>query len=202
MRILLFIASFLLLCTFPLAQSFSIVKGSVQGVSIVGDVVEARDSKLSASEFTKDTKLQLSDGWVWLGGETTLYVDNFEQFSGEDETAFVGNFRLNGSVDFKLEKLSEIGFFNITTTGASLDIFSKHFYVETSGKITYVECYDGKITMTNSDTMKDTVLEAGFRAKVFGQDGDTNLLIEIVPLSEEQKLQSEKRITIVSPTLS
>ena len=43
--------------------------------------------------------------------------------------------------------------------------------------------------------MKDAVLEAGNRAKIFGQEGETNLLIEITPLTEEQKVAAKARLT-------
>ena len=223
MKIQLFIMTFLLLLSPSFAQTYSVVKGSVYGVSSKYDVIERANSKMNAGIFEKGTKLHLTEDWgictikdkgrahmffsnkmhVWIGGKTTLWIDNFEQFVDKDENGkvipddggFVGNFRVNGDVDFKLTKLSDSGYFNISTNGASLDVKSKRFYVSTFNNLTTIECYDGEITMTDSETLKDTILKAGESANVYGKDGRMNSSIIITPLTESAKEKANGRIT-------
>ena len=224
MKIQLFIMTFLLLLSPSFSQTYSVVKGSVYGVSTKYDVIERANSKMNAGGFEKGTQLHLTEDWgictirekgrahmffsnrmsVWIGGKTTLWIDNFEQFADKDEQgkpiiddgSFVGNFRVNGDVDFKLEKISDSGYFNVSTNGASLDVKSKRFYVSTFNNLTTVECYDGEITMTDSETLKDTVLKAGEVASVYGRDGRMNSSISITKLTDTAKENAKGRITV------
>lgn len=228
MKIQLFIITFLLMLAPALSQTYSVVKGNVYGVSTYYDVIERANSKMNASNFENGTKIHLTEDWgictirdkgrahmlfsnkmhVWIGGKTTLWIDNFEQFVDKDENGkvipddggFVGNFRVNGSVDFKLDRLSDVGYFNVITNSASLDIKSKWFYISTSNNLTTVECYDGEMTMTDSETLKVTTLKSGESAIVYGKDGRMNTSINISKLTNREINAAKERLVDKSPT--
>jgi hypothetical protein len=224
MKIQLFIMAFLLAMVPLQAQSYSIVKGSVYGVSNNLDAVGRANSSINGSEFGKGIQVHLTEGWgfktlkergrvhmffsnkmhVWVGGKTTLWVDNFEQFVDKDEKGkqladgggFVANFRLHGSADFKLSKMTDEGYFSIMTNSADLEIRSKHFYIKTDGgQLTDVECYEGTIKFTNSRTLEETIMTAGNTASVYGKEGELNLSVRIFPLKDFQLESSKERIT-------
>lgn len=230
MKIQLFIIAFLLLFSPIFSQTYSVVKGNVYGVSTKYDVIERANSKTNANEFERGTKIHLTEDWgictirdkgrahmlfsnkmhVWIGGKTTLWIDNFEQFVDKDENGrvvpddggFVGNFRVNGSVDFKLDRLSDVGYFNVSTNSASLDIKSKWFYITTVNNLTTVECYIGEITMTDSDTLKVTTLKPGESAIVYGKDGRMNTSINISKLTNREIDAAKSRIKDESDQLA
>ena len=224
MKIQLFIMAFLLMVVSVWAQTYSIVKGSVYIVSNNLDVVGKANSSMNGSVFEKGTEVHLTDGWgfntirergrvhmffsnkmhVWVGGKTTLWIDNFEQFVDKDEKGnrlpdnggFVANFRLHGSADFKLSKMVDEGYFNIMTNSADLEIRSSRFYVKTDGgQLTDVECYEGTIKLTNSRTLEEVIVIAGDGASVYGKNGELNLSVKIFPLKDFQLASAKERIT-------
>lgn len=221
MKIQLFITAFLLvLCSSYAEPSYSIVKGSVRAVSTNYDVVEIANSKKNGSSFEKGKELILTEPWgmttvskkgslhllfsnkmnAWVGGKTTLWVDNFEQIIDKDDSGktsiggSITNFRLNGEITVKLDRITDDGYFNIMTNSADLEIRSTHFYVTSDGgTITEVQCFEGSIKLTNSNTFAVSELEAGNYAVVYGKGGEMNLSVKIFPLTDLMKSQSKER---------
>ena len=222
MKIPLFIAVFLLFASLGWGQGYLIIKGSVYTGSVAGNAIQARSSENKSQILEVGDRIHLTENWrfeslddwskvylsfsnkmgVWMKGQTVLWVDNFEQYVDKDEhgkriesdNAFVGNFRLKGEADFELDEISDSGYFSIETDNANLTIKSKRFYVETYPPTTRVECHEGTIILTNSTTMKDTVLKAGEEAIIYSEDGDKNSVISIFPMTDEQKNRSVERI--------
>ena len=224
MKIQLFIITFLLFLSSISAQTFSVVKGSVYSVSTKNIVLEQSEGSKDGDMFNSGKELHLTKRWgisatketsrshiyfsnkmhMWAGGKTTIWLDNFEQFIDKDEVgkiliddgSFICNIRLNGSIDVKLKKISETGYFSIMTNSADLNIKSNYFYISTDGgNLTEVDCYDGSIVLTNSIDFKETILISGNHASIFGNAGGMNLIITISPLTDEQKKKASSRLT-------
>jgi len=165
-------------------------------------VVFAKDTEINFVEVTKNQKIvfdvpidvgcRQTDSVVWLnlserikirvGGNSDLWVDNLERFA--EDKSITANFRLNGSAEFVLDTVGESEYISIQTDGADLEIKSKEFYIITDKNSTRVECYEGSIVLTDSITLKQTILKSGNSAEIYGSNGDKNNVIRIYPLKE------------------
>lgn len=228
MRIRTLLTFFMVICSNLLAQTFSVAKGSVECLLAENTAIYLAEHWTSSKFLENGLKLKLLEPYelntignssrlllkfsnnmqVYSDGKTSLLVDNFEQFiektGPSDFYNFVGNFRLKGKAEFILEKITDLGFFSVQTAGADLEVKSSHFYIMTDGNSTVVECYEGKITFTDSVTFKSTALNYGNYAEVYGTDGEKNTIIKIYPLADinrnritERSLERKKLLATV-----
>jgi hypothetical protein len=224
MRILLFI--FLVTNMFA-ANPTSLIKGSVYAAEATGDITYLFEGEVNSKLLDKGDEIRIKElvefktlrdncrlhlyfsnkSNIILHKKGWFTVENFEHFIDKDENgnvvggAEIVNMYVRGKVDFIQDSVKEEGYVSVNTAHADLEIKSKSFYVHSNEFNTVVECYDGKILMTDSIDLKQTVLEAGQCAEIFSSGGAKNTSIKVHPLTPEQAKSREERISKSPPVV-
>lgn len=217
----------LFLVTVLAANPTTLIKGSVYAAKVDGDIIYMFESEGKSKILDPGDEIQVKELiefknirdncslHLFLSNNTDIFVhkkgwftiENFEHFVDKDETGKsigggeIVNMYVRGKVDFRQATIKEEGYISVNTGTADLEIKSKNFYVDSSTYETIVECYDGKIIMTNSIDLKATILEAGNYATVFSSAGEKNTSIKLYPLDPARVKAREDRINNSPPVL-
>jgi hypothetical protein len=196
------------------AESVNITKGSMYVPKADGSIIYLYDSEVNSKILNTGDEVLLKelveiktlkdncDLHLFFSNKMNVFfhkkgwltVEVFEHFKDKESNGDISIILVRGRADFKLEELKEEGYMSVKTDGADLEIKSKSFYVDSSSHNTIVECYDGKIIMTDSLTLKSTTLETGNYADVYSSGGEKNVVVKIYPLKPEQLKDREERI--------
>ena len=130
---------------------------------------------------------------MWLDSRTTVKVHEFIK----SEDGYVLSADVNGTLDVVSPMITENTTILIQTDQAELEIKSSDFsiIVDPMGKFTFVECYQGTISMTDSITLKTTVMKEGQYASVYGSDGEKNNVVRITSLADWVKAKRKARLS-------
>ncbi len=209
------------------ANPISLIKGSVYIAKADGDIIyifegdnkskildknyEIRVKELVEFKSIRDNcSLHLffsNDADVFMHGKGWFTIENFEHFVDKDENGKpsgggeIVNMYVRGKVDFRQTVVKEESYISVNTVHADLEIKSKNFYVYSNEFNTIVECYDGKILMTNSIDLKVIVLETGQHAEIFSSTGQKNTNVKLRPLTPEEVKLREQRTSNSPPVV-
>lgn len=134
------------------------------------NVVE-RDGQSKTLIFSNDMVVWLHDIY-----ELRLYENALEHDTGA--AYYLNAYLYKGQASFKLKEApSENSLFLLQTESAEFEIHSSEFWIEGGPTLSYVRCFKGSITLTNTMDFSVAVVHEGEEATITGYDGDKNLRV-------------------------
>jgi hypothetical protein len=118
-------------------------------------------------------------------------IENYETVEDAETKSIIAGFFVKGRVEFIAKKIKEEDFVSMKTEGADMEVRSKHFYVDSTSYNTVVECYEGKLLLTDSISLKTQTLEAGYTAEIFSSNGEKNTSVRVYPTTKSKRPETQ-----------